>query len=205
VTDKYWNQEDYLFEFDDVPRYEGELVEMPIHHKVEKVRHYLIDEILGEMERCLLADADLGALLLGLAAVDYLAGFYVGKQSTGKDYQAFMKRYFPPQYREYLDSFYSQLRSGMMHNLVAANPWKPKATSFLVTTKSSSHLQTTSSGQVVFSVSHFRIDIYRAWRMHAHDMIMKPDKHNDLVQNFVRRFNKLDGVGAFMEKVPDEQ
>jgi len=177
---------------------------MPIHHKVEKVRHYLIDEVLGEMEKCIAMGAELAGVLLGLAAVDYLAGFYIGKQSKGENYAAFMHRYFPTKYHPYLKDIYGQLRSGLMHNLVAANPWKPQATSFLIHPSSQDHLELNPDGKLIFSIHHFRVDIFRAWRMHAHDLIMKPLENENLVENFNRRFNKLDGIGAFMVKVPDE-
>jgi hypothetical protein len=203
MTDQEWNPNDYLFEFDDIPRYEGEMVLMPIHHKIEKVRHYLIDEVLGEMEKCLAVGAELAGVLLGLAAVDYLAGFYVGKQSQRKDYIAFMRRFFPHKYHPFLEDIYDQFRSGLMHNLVATNPWKPRSNSFLIHPSSDDHLERNSEGRVVFSVGHFRIDIFRAWRMHAHGLIMKPLESDELIANFNKRFNKLDGIGAFMVRVPD--
>lgn len=203
MTNQEWDPNEYLFEFEDVPRFEGELVEMPIHHKVEKVRHYLIDEVLGEMENCIALGAELAAVLLGLAAVDYLAGFYVGKQSKKGDYVDFMRRYFPSNYHRRLDDIYDQLRSGLMHNLVAANPWKPQTPAFLIHLSSDDHLEVNTDGKVVFSVSHFRIDIFRAWRMHAHGLIMKPLENENLIANFNKRFNKLNGIGAFMVRIPN--
>ncbi len=204
MTDQNWDSNNFLFDFDDVPRYEGELVKMPIHHKIEKVRTYLVDEILIEIEKCIAQGAELSGLLLALASVDYLAGFYVGRQSKRKDYVAFMHHYFPSKYHPLLEAIYDQLRSGLMHNLVAANPWKPQLKSFLIHPSSEDHLEQNNEGKIVFSVGHFRVDIYRAWRMHAHDLIMKPHENEALLANFNKRFNKLDGVGAFMERYPNE-
>jgi len=204
MTNQIWNPNDYEFDFDDVPTYEGELTQMPIHHKMEKVRSYLIIDVLGDMEKAQSVGAELSAILLGLAAIDYLAGFFVGRQSKRDDYISFMSRYFPSQYQQFLDAVYDQLRSGLMHNLVATNPWKPRAYSFTIQKHSQRHLQTDKEGKIIFSVGHLRVDLFRAWRMYAYDLIMKPDENENEIRNFNRRFNKLDGVGAFMVQVPDE-
>ena len=203
MTDHTWNPDDYRFEFPDVPRYEGELVDMPIHHKVEKVRRFLIEGVLSEIERCINSGAELAGLLLSLATVDYLAGYYVGRQTTRHDYINFMIRYFPAKYHPYLEDIYIQLRSGLMHNLVAANPWRHESASFLIHPREEHHLDFNEHGKLIFSVAHFRIDIYRAWRMHAHDIIMKAEANPQLVNNFNARFDRLKGVSAFMERVPD--
>ena len=204
MTDQNWDTDDYKFKFEDVPAYEGELTQMPIHHKMDKVRQYLVHHVLPDMERAEAARAELSAILLGLAAVDYLAGFYVGRQSKRYDYIAFMKRYFPSEYESILEDIYDQLRSGLMHNLVATNPWKPTSTSFSIHKHSEQHLETNQAGRVIFSVGHLRVDIFRAWRMYAYDLIMKPGDNQQEIRSFNRRFNKLDGVGAFMVQVPDD-
>jgi hypothetical protein len=204
VTDKEWDPKDYLFDFADVPAYEGELVAMPIHHKMEKLRKYLVHDVLSDMERAQAADAPLSAVLLGLASIDYLAGYYAGKQSKKPEYVDFMRRYFPSAHQPYLEAFYDQLRSGLMHNLVAMNPWKPNEISFTIHRHSDNHLAVGADGKIDFSVGHLRVDIFRAWRMWAFDLIMKPDKNEQEVRNFHRRFNKYDGVGAYMEETPNQ-
>lgn len=40
--------------------------------------------------------------------------------------------------------------------------------------------------------------------MYSYDLIMRPKENKREISNFNRRFNKLDGVGAFMVQVPDE-
>lgn len=184
MTDQTWNPDDFRFDFPDVPRYEGMLVAMPIQHKVEKVRRYLVDNLLPEVQRCLAVNAELSGLLLCLACTDYLAGFHAGRKTAKPDYTAFLRRYFPAKYDPHVDDIYDQLRSGLMHNLTAANPWNRSATTFLIHANSPDHLEATQDGRLVFSVDIFQIDIYRAWRMYTHDMIMRADQHEDLIHRF---------------------
>lgn len=203
MTNRQWDPENYKFEFPDVPAYEGPLVDMPLIHKVEKVRQFLVGDVLPEAKRCLDVHAELAALLLSLAAVDYLAGFYVGKKTTRDDFVNFMQDYFPKEYQSILDKIYDQLRSGLMHNLVGVFPWKDNNIPFVIHPDAKEHLHQNKNGQTIFSVLLFLEDIRRAWWMYAYDIVMKGDKHPDLVTKFSKRFNKLNGLGAFMVKVLD--
>lgn len=132
---------------------------MPIHHKIEKVRAYLVDGVLSDMEKAQAVGAELSAILLGLAAVDYIASFYVGRQSKRVEYVAFMRRYFHSKYQPFLEDVYDQLRAGLMHNLVATNPWKPRAHSFAIQNVSQRHLETNSEGKL-YSASGTSASIY---------------------------------------------
>lgn len=203
MTNKNWNPEDYHFEFPDVPAYEGPLVDMPLAHKIEKVRHFLLDEIFKDAHNCINIHSELSALFLALAAVDYLSGFFVGRQSNRHAYISFMIRYFPSDYEPIIDEIYYQLRCGLMHNLVALNPWKRNQNSFLIHPNSPNHLSQNQEGQIIFSVLIFIEDIRRAFWIYAHDLIMKADTNRESLLNFEKRFNRLDGIGAFMIRLPD--
>ncbi len=176
---------------------------MPIHYKVLKVKTFLVVEVLPEAKRCLDTSAELAALMLTLAAVDYMAGFYAGHQSKNADFKDFVAEYFPKEYRPFLDPLYDQIRSGLMHNLVVSNPWKGEGVSLIIHPNSKDHLTKNADGKIVFSISYFLEDTRRAWWKYQYDLIMKDDNLPNLVINFNRRFNMLDGRGAFMERVPD--
>lgn len=204
MTDENWNPEDWLVDFPDPQPYTGLIVSMPLSGKVVKVTRYILGEIEQEAYRCLNAQAELGALLLCLAAVDYMAGFYVGHKSKKREHIGFIKKYFPQKYRNFLEVIYDQLRSGLMHNMVAMNPWYGKrGIDFLIHPKSESHLEKTAKGKTIFSVGIFLEDVRRAWLMYAHDLLMKGGEMPEMVKKFNRRFNKLDGAGALMIRVPD--
>ena len=180
MTNKNWNPDDYRFEFPDVPTYEGRLVDMPLEHKIEKVRHFLLDEVFKDAHKCINIHVELSALFLALASVDYLSGFFVGRQSTKLAYLSFMRRYFPPEYEPIIDTIYSQLRCGLMHNLVARNPWKRGSKLFLIHPNSPNHLSQNQEGHIIFSVVIFIEDIRRAFWMYVYDLIMKADTNHEL-------------------------
>ncbi len=203
MTDKHWNPSAYKFEFPDVPPYERTLIGMPIMHKIERVRRFFTIEILGEIQRCLNAKAELSALVLCLAAIDYLTGFHVGKQSKKADFIEFVDRYFPVEYKPFLDDIYVQLRSGLMHNLTILNPWHGIGTEFLIRPNSARHLVQNDEGKTIFSVAIFCEDIRRAFWIYIHDIVMKAEANPQRVENFERRFNKLDARAAIMDRIPD--
>lgn len=202
TPDPEWNPSDYVFAFPESSFPGGPLVEMPLIHKVNKVREYLA-EVLGGSGRCITIGAEIPATLAGLAVVDYLAGFYAGKQSQSTDYIAFMDRYFPDRYRPHLRAVYTNLRCGLMHNLVAANPWQGQHPPFLLVGNCEPHMAI-EGDRIVYCVLQFLEDVRRAWIKYAHDLILRSDDNPLLVKHFERRFNKLCGIGAFMVKVSDE-
>ncbi len=106
MTDLTWNPQDFLFNFPDVPPYEGPLTHAPFMHKLNWVWRYVFGAIIPEIHRAVDAGSELAALILALAVVDYLAGYSVGRQSNGADYIAFIRRYFPPQYDPFAEPIY---------------------------------------------------------------------------------------------------
>lgn len=198
MTDQKWNATDYLFVFPDIPSYEGDLVEAPFMHKVNWVWRYIFDDVLPEISRAINAGAELAALTLALATVDYMAGYRVGRESNGKDYVNFLREYFPSEYTLYIDDIYSQLRNGIMHNLVTVNPWRKDRSTFSIHERNSPHLTPDDAAQIAFSVPIFLEDIRRAWIMFVHELVMHPTE--GAKENFLRRFNRLDGTGAFMRR-----
>lgn len=203
MTDTDWDPANFLFSFPDEPAYEGALVDMPLMHKVEKVRHFIMDEVLKEIVRAVSTDAVLAGLVLCIALIDYITGYYVGKESKGENYRDFLARYFPDAYTPFIPAIYRDLRCGLMHNLTTLNPWKRTEESFDIHSNNPQHLAKAESGKIIFSVLVFAEDIRRAWIMYMHDLVMKKDTYPELVINFEKRFNRLQGRGAFMVKTPD--
>jgi hypothetical protein len=204
MTDKNWNLEEWFVDYPAPPPYSGPIVDMPIPGKIQKVTEFLLGEVTKEALRCLNVQAELASLLLCLAAVDYMAGFFVGKQTGRNDFIAFMDEYFPPKYTSFSGIIYDQLRCGLMHNLVAVNPWKKKSSfAFRIHPNSEIHLEKISDEETLFSVRIFLEDVKRAWVMYAHDVVMKGDRFPEIVNKFNRRFNNIGGRGALMMRIPD--
>jgi hypothetical protein len=197
-SDPDWNVDDYLLDFPDVAWPGGQLVDMPLELKVKRVGEHVAN-VLREASQCLGIGAELGATMLGLAAVDYMAGFRHGRKSTRADFQSFLKEYFPSSYGEHSTWIYEQLRCGLMHNLTAINPWKGDATHFHITGSGDVHLQI-ENGTMVFQIHVFLIDAYRAWVMYQHNLVMKADRNGAEVVAFCRRFDRVGGVASMMTK-----
>ncbi|MBI4732987.1 MAG: hypothetical protein HY781_12835 [Chloroflexi bacterium] len=203
MTNPYWNPDDYKFTFPDEPAVEGDIVNFSIIQKIEKIRIFLLQTIFVEARNCLHADSELAALLLAIASVEYLAGYYVGKQSQRNDFISFLTAYFPDQYAPYYDAIYDQLRCGLVHNLNVMNPWKKNGIDFLIHPNSPNHLKLNDEGKLIFSITLFLEDIRRAFWMYIHDVVEKQGENQELVENFIKRFNRVDGRGALMIKIPN--
>jgi hypothetical protein len=204
MTDPNWNVEDFMFEFPDPDPYTGPTVDAPTLFKVKWVREFISVEILSEVDRAVAAQAELAGAILCLAAVDYLAGYYVGHQSRGRDYIAFLRSdFFPAQYHSVAEEIYGQLRNGLMHNLAAVNPWKSSKIPFMIHPNHPEHLSVIEGNRRVFSVQTFQEDLWRSWRMYSWNLIMRPEENEELIEKFNRRFNRLGGLGAMMDRIPN--
>jgi hypothetical protein len=203
MTNPNWNPNDYKFTFPDEPAIEGNIVNFPIIQKVEKIRVFLLKTILVEAHNCLRVKSEIAALLLAIASVEYLAGYYAGEQSRKDDFISFLKDNFPDQYSSYYEAIYDQLRCGLVHNLNILNPWNKNGIDFLVHSNSPDHLKVNNEGKLIFSVSFFLEDIRRAFWMYVYDLVEKREENQDLIKKFEKRFNRLDGRGALMLKVSD--
>ena len=197
-SDPNWNVDDYLLDFPDITWPGGELVEMPLELKVKEVGEHVAN-VLREASQCLSIGAELGASMLGLAAVDYMAGFRHGRKSTGTDFKRFLEEYFPPLYKGHSAWIYEHLRCGLMHNLTAINPWQPDGARFRITGEGDVHLEA-ADGALVFQVRVFSIDVYRAWVMYQHHLVMWADRKAEEVRAFCRRFDRLGGLASIMAK-----
>jgi hypothetical protein len=205
MTIPNWDYRDYEVVFDDINILSNTpLIELPFIIKVSYLLKYILGGILPDAIKPSTYGNNLGGLFVTLASIDYLAGYYVGRETHSKDYKAFMKRYFPDIYYPYLDTIYSQIRCGLMHNLVALDPWKGNnQVSFLIQDHSTVHL-VEIEGRISFSIPIFIMDTARAFVMYQYDLIMKQTENEHLIKNFEKRFNRLNGRASVMNIVPDK-
>ncbi len=193
-----WDFEKYKVDFDDI-HFSGPIIKAPLIMKTGWIIRYLHDVIFPDAVKAIVQGGELSGLLMGFSVVDYLAGYFAGKSSQEKDVKAFMYRYYPEQYKPYLNDIYSQIRNGLVHNLSIINPWIPHKFIFIIEKRSDLHLQIMKD-KIVFSIFHFLEDGRRAMVMYLYDLVMKPDENRDLINNFERRFNKKDGAASMMAK-----
>jgi hypothetical protein len=187
--DPEWDPADYRIEIPDIT-YTGPLVDMPLIGKVVRVH---------EADKCLAVEAEVAPLFSCLAAVDYLAGFCAGRPSTRSDYVGFLGTYFPSAYRPLSKWIYYDLRCGLMHNLVAMNPWRTGFRPYRIGYERESHLAEVD-GTLHFSVSTFLTDVGRSSLRFAHHLIMRSEPESPLIENFHKRFNRLGGAAYGMAR-----
>ena len=199
-----WNAEDYYVDFPDIVIAEGTpIIDVPLPRKIGYIVQTLLGKIIPDAQKGTLAGYDLAALLVALAAVDYLAGYFVGRPTEAADYRAFMRRYFPDKYHPYVGAIYRQIRSGLIHNLVPLDPWHDdEQIDFSIEGRSLVHLEKVND-KVSFSVPVFIEDTRRAFIVYQHELIMHPSESQKLIENFERRFNRLAGKASSMIYTPD--
>jgi len=113
-----------------------------------------------------------------------------------------MDRFFPARYKPHLEQIYVDLRCGLMHNLGVLNPWSEAGPGFLVAADRADHLELVGD-RLAFSVATFLEDVRRGWLKYAHLIVMTPDVEPEVTSRFNKRFNRLDGAGAFLVEVPE--
>ena len=197
-----WKAEDYYSNFESF-FYSGPLVNAPIELKATKILQYLRDTVIPDAMKAISYNSELSGLLLVFSVVDYLAGFYCGKNTRMKDVVNFMEKYFPSVYKPYLNDIYQHIRCGLVHTLSLSNPWKNNSFSFKLIKNSKFHLQF-KDGFVIFSIMIFTQDTSRAAFMYLHDVINSKDNNCLIRENFVKRFNKKGGAASCMENTNDD-
>ena len=195
-----YDPDKYKFEFEDI-YYEGYLVNAPIIWKVGRIAKYLHDHVFPDAKRAVAVGSELSSLLLAFSIVEYLAGFYAGKQSNKYHFMSFLGAFFPSEYAPYSSAIYDHLRNGLVHNLTLLNPWIPTNFEFIIEADSDLHLKN-KDGKVVFSIKHFIKDVAFAHGMHSYLLVMRPKEYPHLIKNFERRFNRKSGLSSTMVKIP---
>jgi hypothetical protein len=196
-----WNPNDYIVDFPDI-NYSGEIVNAPVIWKIGQITKYIY-VVLHDAINAIANGSELSGLVLGLSTLDYLAGYYAGKKTAAKDFKNYMKKYFPDKYIPFINSIYDQLRCGLLHNLVANNPWTENPFRFEINRSVNDHLIERADGIAIFSVRIFLEDLRRSFVIYSYELIMKPEENIELIANFEKRYNRLNGLGSVMIYKPE--
>ena len=198
MTDSTWNKSDYELSFEDIV-FTGNVIDAPIIWKISQIIVYFKTTVLKDAMNATMNGSGLSGLSLGMSSVDYLAGFYSGKETTQQDFVCYLEKYFPAKYKPFNQSIYKQIRCGILHNLVSNNPWREiNQYDFKITKEPYHHLDQDENGRYIFSISTFLKDLHRSVIMYAYDLIMKPEENYELLINFKKRFNRNNGTSAIM-------
>ncbi len=96
---------------------------------------------------------------MSLDTIDYLAGFWWGKSSSGsvrKAYTRFIRQYFPPG-RYDADGLYDSLRNGLVHMFTIKGKRYGRTHN-----QPSVHLKEDTYGQIILNAADFRDDLKAA-------------------------------------------
>ena len=139
--------------------------------------------VIGPIDRLVHSDDALVGFILMACAIDYLAGFWWGKSTSGKvrlAYTGFVKRYFPP--RSYdPDGVYDSLRNGLVHMFTI------KAKKYALTHNNAHlHLKEDSAGQLLLNAENFRNDLVSAKEKYFSEIEADPDLLDKLLLRYER-------------------
>ena len=82
--------------------------------KLNHIKFVLHDMAFLDIKRASAGQSKMGAFILASCFIEYLAGFVAGKETTRKDYKAFVKNYLPQLYNP--EMLYRDLRCKLVHN-----------------------------------------------------------------------------------------
>lgn len=199
-----WNPDNFKISFPPI-KHTGSVVSAPTPWKVANISYYLQNTVIRDAKNAVINGSKLSGLVLIISIVDYLASFYKGQKTTPQDYIDFLNDFFPGKYKPFSESIYYQLRCGLLHNLVSTNPFPRNVNinkyDYCIVPESSDHLELSKNGKTIFSVNHFLTDISRAAHEYFFRLIIKSTDNDLLINNFKKRFRKLNGAGAIMYEV----
>lgn len=142
-------------------------------------RPHFEEWIFGPIDRLVCSkDALIGFIFMS-CSIDYLAGFWRGRETHRTDYIDFIKTYFPNgKYDE--RRLYESLRCGLVHMFTI------KDRKYALTHNNpTNHLKSTDDGHIVLNAGNFRDDLFSAAQKYFNDVQADPL----LLQKLIDRYN----------------
>lgn len=128
--------------------------------------------VLGPIDRLVPSQDALVGFILMACAIDYLAGFWWGKDTKGKvqlAYTGFIDEYFPKG-RYDAKGLFDSLRNGLVHMFTIKN--KKYA---LTHNKPGIHLKNDTAGRIILNAADFRNDLVTAKDKYFDEVETNPD------------------------------
>ena len=146
-------------------------------------RPHFDDWVFGPIDRLVHAQDALIGFIFMACAVDYLAGFWLGKstkRNVEKVYVDFINQYFP-EGRYDAKGLYDSLRNGLVHMFTIKN--KEYA---LTHNNPHLHLKVDANGQMVLNAGDLRDDLHAAKERYFNDV----EASADLLDRLRERYNR---------------
>ncbi len=146
-------------------------------------RPHFNEWVLGPINRLVTSQDALIGFIVMACAIDYLAGFWWGKDTKGNvkvAYTGFIDAYFPKG-RYDAKGLFDSLRNGLVHMFTIKN--KKYA---LIHNRPDMHLKNDTAGQIILNAADFRDDLVTAGDKYFDEVETIPD----LLDKLRDRFNR---------------
>ena len=150
--------------------------------KINHIKFVLHDMAFLDVKRASAGQSKMGAFILASCFIEYLAGFVAGKETSNKDYKAFVKDYLPPLYNP--EKLYRDLRCKLVHNYSEGGSY------MFAYSKPELHGQEVA-GRTVVNLENFIADLELA----LHKLFTELDKDAVRAKKAEERFDKIGLIG----------
>lgn len=130
----------------------------------DTLRPHFDQNIIGRTQRLLSPSCSdpLLAFVFMACAIDYLAGYWKGRPTTGKDYVGFVNEYFPRGKYD-ADGLYDSLRNGVVHMFTLKQQRYPIV---LTDNNRDLHLRVDKNGQTILNAESLLEDLAYAMNLY---------------------------------------
>lgn len=146
-------------------------------------RPHFNEWVLGPIDRLVPSQDALIGFIVMACAIDYLAGFWWGKDTKGKvqvAYTRFIDTYFPKG-RYDAKGLFDSLRNGLIHMFTIKN--RKYA---LIHNRPDMHLKSDTAGQIILNATDFRDDLVTATDKYFDEVETNPNLLDKLWDRFSR-------------------
>lgn len=150
--------------------------------KLNHIKFVLSDMAFLDIKRASAGKSKMGAFILASCFIEYLAGFVAGKETTSKDYRAFVKNYLPPLYDP--EKLHRDLRCKLVHNYSEGG-------SYMFAYAEPALHGRQVAGKMVVNLEDFITDLEGA----LHKLFTELDSDSSKAKKAEERFDKIGLIG----------
>lgn len=152
------------------------------------INRAILDWMIGDAERAITGKAYMGAIILGICAIDVLSGLRAGKNATDKTFRDFVHEYMPNEDKYIENDLYKNMRCKLVHGYSSIG--------FQYTDEHPEKHLTGSSRGVWIHVNSFIAEVRTAASSYLEELFIK----EDLWKSFRKRWQNHPLLGP----IPDD-